>query len=127
MITRGKNRSSVITWSMANETPMKPERNVYIRKLTARMRSLDPTRPVSTALEQHGLPNSNTHTIGDPLIVCVDTLSFNQYIGWYDGTPDKLKNVSRKISRNKPVMESRFGAGALQGKHGDKLERFTEE
>lgn len=57
----------------------------------------------------------------------VDIISFNEYIGWYNGTPDLCRLVKWEIPYNKPVIISEFGGGALQGLHGDKSERWTEE
>jgi beta-glucuronidase len=57
----------------------------------------------------------------------VDVVSFNEYIGWYDGSPDKCSNIHWQIEQDKPVVISEFGGGALQGLHGDKLTRWTEE
>ena len=66
-------------------------------------------------------------TIDDPFAEVVDVLSFNQYIGWYDGLPDKCKTITWKIEQDKPVLISEFGAGAKQGLHGSKNARWTEE
>ena len=57
----------------------------------------------------------------------VDILSFNQYIGWYDGSIEKCQKIKWKITQNKPVIISEFGAGAKYGLHGEKDDRWTEE
>jgi beta-glucuronidase len=54
-------------------------------------------------------------------------LSFNQYVGWYDGLPDKLPLITWSFGYQKPVFISEFGADALQGFHADRLTRFSEE
>ena len=54
-------------------------------------------------------------------------LSFNQYIGWYDGLPEKARVIRWKITQDKPVLISEFGAGAKYGYHGPKETRWTEE
>ena len=41
--------------------------------------------------------------------------------------PDKCAKVSWEIPYNKPVFVSEFGGDALQGRHGPKNERWTEE
>ncbi len=128
LIARDKNRASVIIWSMANETPTSESRNLFLSKLAALARSLDPTRLISAALEQspyRGDPN--VRTIHDAFAEVVDILSFNQYIGWYDGLPEKAQDISWVIEQNKPVLISEFGGGAKQGLHGDKHTRWTEE
>ncbi|MTI38163.1 glycoside hydrolase family 2 protein [Fulvivirga lutimaris] len=128
LITRDKNRASVIIWSMANETPTSEARNSFLNKLAKFTRAKDPTRLISAALEQSSYNGSNTiRTIHDPFAETVDILSFNQYIGWYDGLPEKCSAISWKIDINKPVIISEFGAGAKYGLHGDKEERWTEE
>ena len=128
LINRDKNRASVIIWSMANETPTSSSRNAFLTNLANETRKIDSTRLISAALEQSNFEgNPNIKTIDDPFAEIVDILSFNQYIGWYDGLPEKCKNVSWKITQNKPVIISEFGAGAKQGFFGDKNVRWTEE
>jgi beta-glucuronidase len=83
---------------------------------------------ISAALEQSDFEGDNmTRTISDPFAEIVDILSFNQYIGWYDGPPEKCDQISWNITQNKPVLISEFGAGAKYGLHGKKEERWTEE
>ena len=53
MITRDKNRASVVLWSVANETPVKESRTLFLKTLTEKVKSLDPTRLVTAALEVH--------------------------------------------------------------------------
>ncbi|UMB52541.1 beta-glucuronidase [Lutibacter sp. A64] len=128
VINRDKNRASVIIWSMANETPTSDARNVFLGNLAAHTREMDPTRLISAALEQTDYQgNPSIRTIHDDFADVVDVLSFNQYVGWYDGLPDKCGQLSWKITQNKPVLISEFGAGAKVGFHGDKLTRWTEE
>ncbi len=128
VINRDKNRASVIIWSMANETPVSDARNSFLTRLANLTRQLDPTRLISAALEQSNYQdNPNIRTIDDPFAEVVDVLSFNQYIGWYDGLVEKCSTISWKISQNKPVLVSEFGAGAKKGLYGDKAARWTEE
>jgi len=129
LIQRDHNRASVIIWSMANETPVSETRLSFIRNLVSTTRSMDPTRLVSAAMEVHydsGRPH--TATITDPLSEYLDLLSFNQYQGWYSVEPPEVcSRMKWEITQNKPVIISEFGAGALQGYHGDRLTRWTEE
>ncbi|MEO0874644.1 MAG: glycoside hydrolase family 2 TIM barrel-domain containing protein, partial [Bacteroidota bacterium] len=128
LIARDKNRASVIIWSTANETPNVPARNDFLNKLAAFARSKDETRLISAALEQKDYQGDPTvRTISDPFAEVVDILSFNQYIGWYDGLPEKCQAISWKIDQDKPVLISEFGAGAKQGLHGSKNARWTAE
>ena len=128
VIDRDKNRASVIIWSMANETPTSDARNSFLTKLANYTREKDPTRLISAALEQSNyLGNPLVRTISDPFAEVVDILSFNQYIGWYDGEIEKCQTISWDIKYDKPVMISEFGAGAKYGLHGDKDTRWNEE
>ena len=128
VIARDRNRASVIIWSMANETPASENRNSFLNKLANFTKSSDDTRLISAALEQHDFNGDpNTRTIADPFSDVVDILSFNQYIGWYDGGIEKCKTINWNITQNKPVIISEFGAGAKFGLHGDNDDRWTEE
>ena len=127
-ITRDKNRASIIIWSMANETPVSPERTDFLLRQIKTARSLDPVRLISAALERHTKEGTkNTQVVADPLQEYVDIISFNQYIGWYDGLIEKCKTAIFDIQFDKPVMVSEFGGDALQGMHGSKDARWTEE
>lgn len=128
LITRDKNRASVIIWSMANETPVSEVRTNFLKNLAAHARSLDSTRLISAAMEVHADPKDPmTKIVEDPFAPYVDIVNFNQYVGWYDGLPEKCDKINWVIKYDKPVMISEFGADALQGLHGDKSERWTEE
>jgi beta-glucuronidase len=128
LITRDANRASVVVWSVANETPVSEARTKFLKVLVDTARSLDGTRLVSAAMEVHSdKSNPNLKIVDDPFGEFTDLLGFNEYIGWYDGTPDKLEKVTWQIKYNKPVFISEFGAGAKKGYHGDALTRFSEE
>ena len=125
-ILRDRNRANIIIWSLANETPVTGARNEFLKKLAQDARSLDNTRLISAALEKHYL-SENIAIVEDPIADITDILSFNEYIGWYDGLPDKCNRVTWKIPYDKPVFISEFGAGAKFGYHGNKNQRWTEE
>jgi beta-glucuronidase len=128
LIVRDRNRASVIVWSVANETPVSKARTRFLRALVDTARSLDNGRLVSAAMEVHADPADTNHRIvDDPFGEYTDLLSFNEYVGWYDGLPDKLQQITWTLKYEKPVMISEFGADALQGFHADKLTRFSEE
>ncbi len=128
LVMRDRNRASVIIWSMANETPISEARTKFLKRLVDDTRKLDPTRLISAAMETHSEPGNGDHKIvNDPFGAYTDILSFNQYIGWYDGLPEKIDRVTWEIGYEKPVIISEFGAGALQGKRGDALTRFSED
>lgn len=128
MIERDKNRAAVIIWSLANETPVSEARNQFLGRLAKKARALDNTRLLSAAMEKHyRSDNPMIAVVEDPLAEIVDMVSFNQYIGWYDGLPEKADKVAWEINYNKPVFISEFGGGAKQGYHGDVNAIFTEE
>ena len=128
MIVRDRNRANVIIWSMANETPVSDARTKFLIDLIDEARNLDDTRLISAALEKHTVSEEPlVMVVDDPFAENVDVLSFNQYVGWYDGLPDKCIRVNWKIKINKPVIISEFGGGAKFGLHGPKNERWTEE
>ena len=126
MITRDRNRAGVIIWSMANETPRGDARLHFLRSLIDKAREMDPSRLVSAAMEKDNL-DENTLTVQDQLIDYVDIISFNQYVGWYDGDCDKCDRMSWTFPVQKPVFITEMGGGAKYGLHGDRTERFTEE
>ncbi|MBP5390275.1 MAG: beta-glucuronidase [Bacteroidales bacterium] len=126
MIARDKNRANVIIWSVANETPRGLDRLNFLLNLVNKTRSLDNTRLVTAAMEKEYI-DANTATTRDELIQFTDLISFNQYIGWYDGDAAKAERVSWTFDVDKPVLISEWGGGAKAGLHGLATERFTEE
>src|SRR5207249_2513719 len=127
MITRDKNRAAVIIWSMANETPLSNARLSFLKKLIEHARGLDNSRLISAAMERHYLNDTTTQMIDDPLGECVDVFGCNEYVGWYDGLPEKADRVEWKMKYQKPLIMTEFGGSALYGNHGDALTRWTEE
>lgn len=126
MITRDKNRCNIIIWSIANETPKSEERLSFLSRLADKARSMDSIRLIGAAMEKEEI-KPGLMTVEDPLSNILDLISFNEYVGWYDGNSDKCDRVNWTFEIKKPVFISEFGAGALYGRHGDKTERFTEE
>ena len=125
-ITRDRNRANIIIWSVANETPHGATRLEFLKKLIAKTRETDPTRLVSAAMEKDNI-DAVTVTVKDELVDYVDLISFNQYVGWYDGSSEKCDLMNWVFDVKKPVFISEFGGGAVYGRHGDVSERFTEE
>jgi beta-glucuronidase len=129
-VARDKNRASIILWSVANETPVSAPRTVFLTKLVDQIRAEDPTRLLTAAMEHHSegaTPTANPVVLNDPLGAAVDVLGCNEYLGWYDGMPDKADRTTWKIAYDKPLIMSEFGADALYGLHGDPGAKFTEE
>ncbi len=126
MIARDHNRAAVIIWSVANETPRSPQRLAFLTRLIDKTRALDPTRLVSAAMEKDETAPGQL-TLVDELMYKTDLLSFNQYVGWYDGDVEKCDRVQWTFPVDKPVILSELGGGAKYGRHGKPDERFTEE
>ena len=125
LIVRDKNRSSVIVWSIGNETPLSEPRHAFMGKLAARARSLDDTRLVAAALEVHR--EGKDVIVNDPLGEQLDLVSFNEYAGWYWSNSKDMLTYRFKIKYNKPVVITEFGADALAGFHADEETRWSEE
>lgn len=125
MIERDKNRSSVIVWSIGNETPLSEPRHTFMGNMATHARSLDNTRLVAAALEVHR--KGKEIIIDDPLGEKLDLASFNEYGGWYWDMPKDLSGYTFSIAYNKPVVITEFGGDALGGFHADAQTRWSEE
>jgi beta-glucuronidase len=127
-MTRDKNRAAIIIWSMANETPPSEMRNSFLLELIAHSKTLDNTRLLSAALERHEKEGDPwTYVLDDKIGEHLDIVAFNQYLGWYGGKPEDATKVKWDIRFDKPVLMSEFGGSALQGLHGTRDERWSEE
>lgn len=126
MIGRDKNRCNIIIWSIANETPVSEPRQAFLASLAGKARSLDNVRLIGAAMEKSEV-EPGVLTVNDPLGKLLDIISFNEYVGWYDGNAEKCDRVNWTFDVQKPVFISEWGGGALYGHHGPKNERFTEE
>ena len=126
LIAVGKNRASVVVWSVGNETPLGDPRLKFMTSLVKKARSLDDTRLIAAALELHR--DGFQVTVDDPLGAELDLTSFNEYAGWYwGGSPSGIAQYKFNIKYNKPVVVSEFGGDALAGYHGDAETRWSEE
>lgn len=126
MMERDKNRCAIIVWSVANETPHSEARDKFLTGLAQQVREKDQTRLLSMAMEVTGTRN-NVSRVEDNMSRHVDIISFNNYLGWYGGSAEDCKTRQWEIPYDKPFFVSEFGGGALQGLHGDKDQRWTEE
>lgn len=127
MIARDHNRASIIIWSVGNETPISTERTTFMKNLIESAKKQDATRLVSAALEVNYGSVKSMNVIDDPLGEYVDLVSFNEYLGWYGGTPNNCKTANWSTPYNKPLFISETGAGAKAGFHADSLSIFSEE
>ena len=124
-IRRDRDKASVVLWSIANETPLTPERTAFLKTLAADVRTLDPTRLVTAAL----LVRSEGHDkyVDDPLGEALDVIGMNEYIGWYEQLPQDADTTVWHVAYQKPLIVSEFGGDAKAGLHGPATERWTEE
>ena len=127
MITRDRNRAAVILWSMGNETPQSGPRLAFMQALAKRARELDPTRLITAALELRYGAKDRVLSIDDSLGRDLDVVAVNEYLGWYQGSPELADSVRWESAFDKPLIVSEFGADALQGYHADAQTRFSEE
>ncbi len=125
-MNRDHNRCAITVWSIANETPHKPARDLFLGKLAQQVKTADPERLVSMAMEIASEDDYVAH-IRDNMHEYVDIVSFNAYLGWYGGTPEICDIHSYDIPYNKPFFVSEFGAGAVAGLHGSPTQKWTEE
>jgi beta-glucuronidase len=127
MIARDHNRAAIALWSLSNETPVKPERITFLKQLAQEARELDSTRLITSAMNHVDKTSPELRTLSDPLGEVLDVLGINEYIGWYEGSPDDADKIHWKSLWNKPIIVSEFGGGAPFGLHGDADDRWTEE
>jgi beta-glucuronidase len=124
-IGTSRNHAAIILWSMANETPNNETRTHFIEALAQHTRELDPTRLITAAL----LVRNEGHTkiVDDPLGKVLDVIGANEYVGWYEQTPEGADTTQWRVDYDKPLIMSEFGGGAKAGLHGPETERWTEE
>jgi len=128
LISRDKNRPSVIMWSVANEAATyEEESRPYFRKVIDLVRKLDPTRPV-TIVE---------HTLAEKNVVAdmVDVVGVNRYYSWYS-EPGCTQTIGTRLNAElnrwyekfgKPILLAEFGADTIPGYHSDPPQMFSEE
>src|ERR1035441_8731151 len=118
-IRRDRDKASIILWSIANETPNTPERTKFLKTLAGDVRVLDSTRLVTAAL----LVRSEGHIkyVDDTLGEALDVIGANEYIGWYEQSPDGADTTEWKIAYDKPLIISEFGGDAAAGVGADHL------
>jgi len=127
LIQRDKNRASVIIWSLAGDTPVTEARNQFLLRLAEEARLLDDTRlltaPMGFVFDDE---DPDLARVEDPLGEFLDLVSINPYIGWQQGSPDRINRVSWEVPYDRPVLISAFGAGARQGNQEDSSSVWSE-
>ena len=124
LITRDRNRASVIVWSVGNENPDSDERFEFMKNLVAEAKKLDPSRLTSAACLVTTTPESVK--IADRLVQEIDIIGVNEYYGWYDRDFSRLEQMLESSTQlNKPIFITETGGNALKGHRGNEL--FTED
>lgn len=119
MISRDKNRCGVIIWSISNETyKFNKYRNKFLTELVTRVKTIDNSRLVSSALHMAQPVKEGKWTVmklDDPLIEYLDIVGYNKYLGWYHPFPCNPEYLKWDTDFNKPLIISEFGAECVQG------------
>jgi len=128
MISRDKNRSAIILWSLSNETSPSESRDQTLTAMAAHARTLDPTRLITSAFN-HVNYKKNQITIDDSVSKYLDAVGVNEYIGWYGQWPARPEEMEWKFPFNRPLIMTEFGGEALYGNHGpvDTASSWSEE
>ena len=107
-IAEFQNHPSVFTWSVGNE--LNPEPTIaekrYFNQSVALAKRLDPTRPVSLAIQ--GYPLQGPQSAYQPF----DLLGANDYFGWYPGPGGSVADEDR-LSDYLDALRSWYPAKAL--------------
>ncbi len=122
MVNVSINHPSIILWGFMNEPGDNKEVGVsLLRELAATVRAVDCSRPVTFA-------SMHIHT--SLALDIFDVISFNIYPAWYDGSntvdPRPLDRIAPTLDevlarlntaelRDKPIIISEIGAGAIYG------------
>jgi beta-glucuronidase len=87
MIERDQNHPSVLTWSIGNELPSRPDsgQEEYIKRAHTLIKSLDDTRLMATDIA--GYPSIAKQLIFSKYLTA---LGVNDYFGWYPGPGGQL-------------------------------------
>lgn len=124
LVTRDRNRASVILWGVGNENADTDARYRFMAGLAEAARAADPTRLVAAAC----LINRETFRIEDRLARHLDVIGLNEYFGWYEPDFSGLERLIANSDPDRPVVISETGADALAGHHADAGRvLFTEE
>jgi beta-glucuronidase len=130
-ILRDRNRASIALWSVGNETPESDARNVFMKRLIADVRALDPHRLVTAALINTGHRDEGhpVMVLADSLASEVDVLAINTYNAWYsDDRPADLARFEWRLPADRPLIFSEFGADAKLGlRDSGEPNKFSED
>lgn len=125
MVADHFNHPSIYVWGILNECSSD---TVYGRsfyeKQVALLRKLDSSRPITYA---------SCKFFTDICLDLVDIVSMNLYAGWYHNTPPAVYIreitdwIDQAVGKEKPLIISEFGAGAIYGFHDYSRIKWSEE
>lgn len=107
LIRQHYNHPSICFWGLYNELKTYGDNPVeYVKELDALAKEEDPTRPTTAAsfLSHHDKLNATT-----------DLVAWNQYFGWYGGSPSDMGPWADQVHCDCPEFRigvSEYGAGA---------------
>ena len=115
MVLRDRNHPSVIIWSIGNEVPERAEpRGVELAaQLTAHIKSIDPTRPISAAV--NGLRFSESGEQLDPAFLHLDIAGYNYMPANYES--DHARHPERVIAGTESFPHQAFASWQPVEKH----------
>lgn len=125
MISNHYNHPSIFIWGILNECASETvEGREMYRRQYEQIRSLDQSRPVTSATCRH---------FTDICLDLPDVVSFNMYSGWYEDVDpeerneEELKWIRKAGGEDKPVIVSEVGAAALYGYRDRSHCKWSEE
>lgn len=126
MIEAHYNHPSIVIWGILNECASdEPQGREMYAKQYAQIKSLDGTRPTTHASNRY---------YKDICLDLPDIVSYNLYNGWYFNlsSQEELGKMVNWIQnetggKDKPMIVSEFGAGAIYGHRDTAREKWSEE
>ncbi|XP_077995272.1 beta-glucuronidase-like [Glandiceps talaboti] len=129
LVRRDKNRPAVIMWSVANEpNSAASQAEAYFKSVITHTKEIDPSSRPVTFVCNHGYDSDHATQF-------VDVVCLNSYYSWYSDTghPEVIQlqleyNLRQWFkTRNKPIMQTEYGAGSVIGIHMDPHMAFSED
>ena len=125
MIENHYNHPSIVIWGILNECAAETEegRRMYAKQY-AQIRSMDKSRPVTSATCRH---------FTDITLDLPDVVSFNMYTKWYQDADISERNdeeidwIYRSGGAGKPIIVSELGAAAMYGYRDRSMCKWSEE
>jgi beta-galactosidase len=132
LIRQNYNHPSIAVWSIANEVDLRATEGAGSSKARALLETLnrlakneDPSRFTTLAdCCEEGLPPHAGAAASprDVIVGVTDTVGYNRYFGWYNGTLADLGpmlDAAHERHPRLPLALSEFGAGAALTQHSD--------